>query len=314
MPLVAAAAPAAREADQCEHDEAEPDCENEHHEQHQTPAFSPSGFDPDRRGSNVRTRSGYIAPVDALAETWQFEVETQDRCAERIEPFEWGSAMFRLDMPRVHDQNFLRLEHGFEEAGAQELAREADRLQRPAGLSHRKLLVPHERAGERLSPGFAALSWTRNRHIVMLHGGGPPARPRHRVRVLEPVELRESRTRELQTDLGGIAAMQVVAALELAASVLPVARAFAVEVDGEPVSWCVLYERDGIGQVEDVMTASAHRRRGYGRAVVEAATRASLESGNRITFLVADDDDWPKGMYSRVGFETIGRRFEFTRI
>jgi ribosomal protein S18 acetylase RimI-like enzyme len=252
--------------------------------------------------------------VDVLAETWRFEMEIQNRCAQRIEPFEWGSAMFRLDLPRVHDQNFLRLEHGFEDATAQELAREADRLQRPAGLSHRKLLVPHEQAGERLSPGFAALSWTRNRHVVMLYRGGPPVRQDHAVRELEPVALRESRTHELQTDLGGIAAMQVVAALELAASVLPMARAFTVEVDGEPVSWCVLYERDGIGQVEDVMTASAHRRRGYGRAVVEAATRASLESGNRLTFLVADDDDWPKEMYASVGFEGIGRRFEFTRM
>ena len=33
-----------------------------------------------------------------------------------------------------------------------------------------------------------------------------------------------------------------------------------------------------------------------------------------MTFLVADDDDWPKEMYARVGFEGIGRRFEFTRI
>jgi predicted GNAT family acetyltransferase len=105
----------------------------------------------------------------------------------------------------------------------------------------------------------------------------------------------------------------VVAALELAARCVERSRAFFVEVDGEPVSWCVLYEEDGIGQVEDVMTSSRHRKRGYGRAVVEAATRASLADGNRITFLVADDEDWPKQMYARVGFEPIGRRFEFTR-
>jgi ribosomal protein S18 acetylase RimI-like enzyme len=259
-------------------------------------------------------RSGLdSAAVDELAETWQFEVTIQNRCAERIQPFEWGSAVFRLDMPRVHDQNLLRLERGFEEVSAEQLATEADRIQRPAGLSHRKLLVPDELAGERLSDGFAGLAWRRARHVSMLHGGDAPAEPGHPVRETSVVTLREARTREFQTDLGGIAAMQVVASLELVASNVARSRAFMVEEDGEPVSWCALYEEDGIGQVEDVMTASAHRRRGYGRAVVEAATRASLASGNGITFLVADDEDWPKEMYARIGFEPIGRRFEFTR-
>jgi GNAT superfamily N-acetyltransferase len=251
--------------------------------------------------------------MDALAQTWKFEVTIQDRCAERIEPFEWGNALFRLDMPRVHDQNLLRVERGFEELTAERLAAEADRLQRPAGLSHRKLLVADEEAGARLSEGFAELSWRRARHLTMLHGGVEPREPRHPVVVGDVPTLSDARRRELELDLGGIAAMQVVASLELASRCVERARSFYVEVDGAPVSWCVLYEEDGIGQVEDVMTASRYRKRGFGRAVVEAATRASLDDGNRITFLVADDEDWPKEMYARVGFEPIGRRFEFTR-
>jgi predicted GNAT family acetyltransferase len=86
-----------------------------------------------------------------------------------------------------------------------------------------------------------------------------------------------------------------------------------VEADGEVASWCMLYEEAGIGQIDDVVTAREHRRRGYGRAVVEAATRASLESGNQLTFLVADDEDWPKEMYARLGYEPLGCRYEFTR-
>jgi hypothetical protein len=41
--------------------------------------------------------------------------------------------------------------------------------------------------------------------------------------------------------------------------------------------------------------------------------RASVADGNRTTFLVADDEDWPKELYARLGFEPIGRRYEFTR-
>jgi ribosomal protein S18 acetylase RimI-like enzyme len=250
--------------------------------------------------------------MDLLAETWRFEVAIQDRCAERIEPFKWGSAIFRLDIPRVHDENLLRVERGFAEVSAEQLAREADRLQRPAGLSHRKVVVPDEEAGERLSPEFAELAWRRARHVVMVHRGDPPAEPAQPVIAVESAALHDARRRAFEDELGKVAADQVATSLDLIASVVP-SRAFAVVEDGEPVSWCALYEDGGIGQIDDVVTAPAYRRRGFGRAVVEAATRASLDSGNRVTFLVADDDDWPKEMYARLGYEAIGRRFEFTR-
>jgi ribosomal protein S18 acetylase RimI-like enzyme len=251
--------------------------------------------------------------MDALAETRRFEVAIEDRCAERLEPFEWGTATFRLDMPRVHDQNLLRVERGYDAVTATGLATAADRIQRPAGLSHRKVVVPDEPAGARLSPGFAELSWRRARHIVMAHRGEPPAEPRHVVREVDPSVLRGARTRAFQDDLGSMAAAQVAASLELIASNVAAARAFIVQIDGEPVSWCALYEEDGVGEVDDVVTAGDYRRRGFGRAVVEAATRASLASGNHLTFLVADDDDWPKELYERLGYRKIGGRYEFTR-
>lgn len=258
----------------------------------------------------ARTR---LRGVGELEAAWAFEVAIQDRCSERIVPFEWGSALFRLDMPRVHDQNLLRLERGFDSVSARELAAEADRVQRPAGLSHRKLIVPDEAAGERLSPGFAELTWRRARHVVMAHRGAAPDQPLHEVREVAPADLRASRTRAFENDLGTGAATQVAASLELIASVVP-SCAFAVEADGELVSWCALYEENGIGQIDDVVTDGAYRQRGYARAVVSAATRASLESGNEITFLVADDEDWPKELYAKLGFEPVGRRYEFTRL
>ncbi len=248
-----------------------------------------------------------------LEAAWRFDVMIQDRCATRTEPFEWGTAIFNERFPRVHDQNLLRLERGFEEVGASELASAADRLQRPAGLSHRKLLVPDGNAGERLAPEFTDLAWRRARNLVMAHRGEPPPEPLHPVQVVEPELIREARVRDSARDLDRAAGEQITGALELIAQVVESSSAFAVFADGEAVSWCVLYEEAGIAEIDAVATVVEHRRRGYGRAVVEAATRAAIDSGNELVFLIADDDDWPKELYAKIGYEPIGMRYEFTR-
>ena len=237
----------------------------------------------------------------------------QDRCATRTEAFEWGTAIFNDRFPRVHDQNLLRLERGFGEVSARELASVADRLQRPAGLSHRKLLVPDRSAGERLAPEFRGLAWQRTRNLVMAHRGERPAEPRHPVKVVDPESIREARIRDSARELDRTAGEQITGALELIAEVMKSSSAFAVFAGGEAVSWCVLYEEGGIAEIDAVATAAEHRRRGYGRAVVEAATRAALDSRDALVFLIADDEDWPKKLYAKLGFEPIGIRYEFTR-
>jgi predicted GNAT family acetyltransferase len=175
------------------------------------------------------------------------------------------------------------------------------------------VVIPDAEAGQLLWDDFAALSWRRARHVAMVHRGATQSESRHPVREVESRHLRGARVRAFEEDLGSVASEQVAMSLELIASVVT-SRAFTVEVDGEPVSWAVLYEETGIGEIDDVVTAGEHRRRGYGRAVVEAATRASLDSGNEITFLIADDEDWPKEMYARMGYETVDTRYEYTRM
>jgi ribosomal protein S18 acetylase RimI-like enzyme len=248
----------------------------------------------------------------SLDVAWAFEITLQDRCAARIEAFDYGSALFRPDLPRVYDENFLRLERGFGELDARDLAAVADRLQGAAGLAHRKAIVPDEAAGQRLSRGFSRLRWRRSVLLTMGHDGEPVSEPAHEVVEPDPSALTDARVRAFADDLGSGAAAQVAGHLELVASVVD-SRAFAVVLDGETVSWCVLYSEDGVGQIDDVVTAMAHRRKGYARSVVQAAVRASQAAGNEFTFLVADDDDWPKEMYARLGFEPLGRRYEFTR-
>jgi ribosomal protein S18 acetylase RimI-like enzyme len=251
--------------------------------------------------------------VSQLDTAWKFESALQDRCADRIERFDFGSALFRPDLSRVYDENFLRVERGFQQVTARALVADAERLQGAAALGHRKIVVPDEAAGARLEEELATRRFRRSLLLTMAYGGATPAPPEHEVAEAGMPELRPSRLDAFVSDMHSQAARQVVAHLELVASVVTT-RAFAVLADdGRPASWCVLYVEDGVGQIDDVVTLSRHRRKGYGRAVVLAALQASIDSGNDLTFLVADDDDWPKQLYAEIGFEPAGRRFEFTR-
>jgi predicted GNAT family acetyltransferase len=90
-------------------------------------------------------------------------------------------------------------------------------------------------------------------------------------------------------------------------------RFFGVEVDGEIVAWSDLYLAQGVGQVEDVATASEHRGKGYATAVVLRAAEEARRAGADLIFLVADDYDWPKELYARLGFDAVGCVYKFIR-
>ena len=59
------------------------------------------------------------------------------------------------------------------------------------------------------------------------------------------------------------------------------------------------------------MTLSALRGRGVARAMVSLATHLAAEAD--LVWLAADDDDWPKELYSKQGFRPIGRTVVVTR-
>ena len=83
--------------------------------------------------------------------------------------------------------------------------------------------------------------------------------------------------------------------------------------NGTIVSWADLYldQARGIAQIEDVMTAEGHTRRGYADTVL--ATALHQAAGYGLIFLLADADDWPRTWYARRGFTPIGRSHVFTR-
>jgi GNAT superfamily N-acetyltransferase len=75
---------------------------------------------------------------------------------------------------------------------------------------------------------------------------------------------------------------------------------------GDPAAVCRLLVGDGIGQIEDVVTAERARNRGLAQAAVLAALAASRTAGHRLTFLAADSAEWPRLMYEKLGFAKVG--------
>jgi GNAT superfamily N-acetyltransferase len=239
-----------------------------------------------------------------------FEEALRDVGADKIVPFRWGEAVLTPSLPRVWDLNLLRVTKSG--ASTAELVGEADRLQGGAGIAHRRVATEHEQLAE----GFAGLGWETNWFVFMAHRG-EGGRPTNWAQVDEVprktlLPIREALVREAPWANDEVAVRQVLeAGTRIAKGARP--RHFAVKVDGQVVSAADLYTDGSTAQVEDVVTLAAHRNRGYASAVIQRAVAEALADGHDFVFLIADDEDWPKELYVRLGFEPIGRKWAFQR-
>jgi ribosomal protein S18 acetylase RimI-like enzyme len=231
--------------------------------------------------------------------------------AERRVPFEYGVAYFCDSLPLVWSLNALALEDDVT-ASAEELAGEAERLQGPAGLLHRKVVTEDDAAGARLAPGFRRLGWHVQPLVVMVYAGGGPAVSVADVYEVDIGELEPVWRAGAGFSMGAEEAAQVAGQRRVIGEAGS-ARYFAAYQDGRVASYCELYTDGKLGQVEGVLTEPAYRGRGLATAVVTRARHESGAAGHRLTFLLADEDDWPKELYRKLGFKTIGRVWDFVR-
>jgi GNAT superfamily N-acetyltransferase len=250
-----------------------------------------------------------------LARAVAFEEALRERCAERIVPFRFGRAVFNDTYPDVWDLNVLRVDTP---AGAtvHALAAEADRLHGEAGHAHRRVTVLDEALGARLEPGFRRLGWESDCFLFMAyHGPGSRSAPAADVEELDAAELRPLREAIVRAEPWADSDEVVRQVLEAGAQTARAANArhFAVRVEGEAASGADLYSDGRTAQVEDVATVAAHRGEGLASAVVLRAVAEALAAGHDFVFLIADDRDWPKDLYRRLGFEPIGRKWLFLR-
>ena len=255
---------------------------------------------------------------DLLARTIAFERDLVARVSTRLVPFAGGIAYLNDGYRERWDSNFLWVDETAvrDSTPADALADEADQVLGHAGLSHREIRVDDDTYGRSIAAALARLGYGGDRLVVMALRRAPdrPSVPGS----AEEVDLTTLRP-ALEIVLGREpwgSSEETVAMLadfrgELARHAG--ARFFCARVDDEIASMCELYVDGAIAQVEDVNTLEEFRNRGLARAVVQLAVDEALSAGAEMVFIHALDDDWPKHLYTKLGFDPIGYAWSFVR-
>ncbi len=250
--------------------------------------------------------------VDALERFFALEEHLLERLSTRTEPFEYGVAYFDEEYRERYNSNFLYAMRPLDGAPAEVLFEAADRVLGGAGFAHREVLVRDDRDGERVAPAFVDHRYAVERNAILVSRRAPDREPDLAVEevpfaevkpLIHEIYRREAKlppeTVTLFTDQHGKNERAIGA------------RFFVVRFDRRLAGDCELYVDGRDAQVEYVDTLEEFRGRGVARAVVLRAITAAEEAGAERVFIVADDDDWPKDLYVRLGFDRIGRTWQF---
>ncbi len=246
----------------------------------------------------------------------EFLRETYRRRVEHVDEHPWGELLRTPSLPRVWDANFALVERWTGSAG--DLHDELERVQRHAGFSHRRAVILADAVAERLWDDLLEHDWEfASRYLVMAQRRDPdrPADPGIEVVGVGELDWAQGRRAMIATEPHGHddeLAAQLVALDGRLARAMEV-RHYAAVLEGEVVSYAGLYLADGVAQIEDVATLEEFRGRGLARAVVLQAAAEARRAGAELVFLVADEGDWPKQLYARLGFDAIGVEHAFGR-
>ena len=230
----------------------------------------------------------------------------------RVEPSAAGTALYNDRFPSYWDGNLLRVDHPVE-ATAATLIAEADRMF--SGFAHREIVILDDSAGGRLAPAFRRERWEVDRLVFMSERRGADRLPSITV---DEVGFGEVAPLLVEINLHSHGGMTPEAA-EANAAVREMLvervglRFFTVRVGGVLAGACELIVHDEVAEIDNVNTLERFRGGGIARAVVGRAVLEGLDAGADLVFLIADDADWPKQLYTKLGFDAVGWFWQFTK-
>lgn len=71
---------------------------------------------------------------------------------------------------------------------------------------------------------------------------------------------------------------------------------------------------NGVGQVEDLFTASEHRKKGYATALIHHCVADARAKGAGPIVIAADPTDTPKEIYARMGWRPVALHTKYTKV
>jgi GNAT superfamily N-acetyltransferase len=250
-------------------------------------------------------------PATDLQRITAFRLSFARRQASVVSEVPGGVAVFDPQYAASHEHNQLIID--YTQAPGQ-LATLADKAL--GHLPYRRITILDDATATACAPGLTADDYAHDTELVMTHSGTAPL-PGSLADPVTVPELRPALIHQLCAWMPQASdaviyqlADRRTARLRGADQVRFLA---ARDETGTIVSWADLYldPAQGIAQIEDVMTAEAHTRRGYADTVLATALREAAGCG--LVFLLAEAGDWPRTWYARRGFTPIGRSHVFTR-
>lgn len=251
---------------------------------------------------------------DDLRRAIAFLRDVDSRASERIEELQYGRAYLHSKLPYVYDRNFVAIADGPSSNELPAILGEIERVLGAARLQHRKIVFDEPDTGEPLASLLAAMTWAIRRLDVMVFRADRPPPISGEAREVEHEELVSARLESLRGEpwvTSGDIADQMVENSRVISRSVP-ERCFASFERGKVASWCRMFTDGRTAQIEDVSTVERFQGRGHSRAAVTLALSEAVQSHDFV-FLTADDEDWPKAWYERLGFEVEGVQWEALR-
>lgn len=246
--------------------------------------------------------------IDTLARVLAFLRANLARTADELRPIEGGYVVSSSSLPAVWSINHVRVAVplGFE--SVVELADQQMRDRR-----YVQIVVENQDTGLALEDAFRAASWRTERELLMVLSA-PPERYADTSIVIDAgeAEMAEMMRRWYGDEELDPRALDQLVEFSRRESRACRDRLLGVRSsDGELVAICKLRGDGRTAQVEDVYTAPEARGRGFARALVTRAVELARDAGHDLIFIIADDNDWPKELYARIGFRPVGRVWQF---
>ncbi|GAB1821632.1 GNAT family N-acetyltransferase [Herbidospora sp. RD11066] len=183
-----------------------------------------------------------------------------------------------------------------------------------SGAGHRLVEIHHEPTATAVAASLTEVGYGHETNVLMLHQGPTPPSEPH-VATVATEELQEVVRAAWAAEYPQIAPEELDELTERRSALLQ---------DGYDVTFLAIrdgativchgdlyvHRASGLAQFDDLITDPSHQRRGHARAIV---TEAIHRAAGLSLFLEADQNDWPKDFYARLGFLPIGTTHAFRK-